>query len=576
MGSWVNVGSMKQIKEEKAKVVKGSIAVFYYNDQVYAVDNRCPHMGFPLHMGSLCNGILTCHWHHARFDINSGGTLDPWADDVKTYEVLVEEGEVWVNTKKPDLNLITEYKSRLRKGLEQNLDLVIAKAVVGLVKNNVPQYEIVEIGVDFGTTYRDSGWGPGLTILTAMANILPKLDEQGRIQALYQGMVHVARDCSGRPPQHLLGPLARYGGDIEQLKAWYRNCIEVRDAQGAERVVLTAVAKEIDTKELSQMLLTAASDHFYIDGGHTLDFHNKAFEVLHLLNGEKKEQVLSSLPPLFRNATRSEELHQWQSPVDLVTPLQEAFAALEEVPESGSTDFDEEELMKSLLNDQPVEMITQLTDLLYKGAEPGRIGQVIALASAERIARFHTQNEFRDWNTVLHTFTHAHAVHESLRRAPDKQLTRALFHGAASIYLDHFLNIPSAKRPQPSKTPSSSLDSQELLQLLDKQQQVNEVAQWVVDFVHHGGNKEILFNVLGHALVREDANFHSYQMYEAACMEYDRWDKEDTPFAAKAKETMLIALARYLAAHAPTSRETPHVAKIAWRLHLGEKLFQEN
>ena len=50
-------------------------------EDVRAVDNRCPHMGFPLHRGTLRDGILTCHWHHARFDLESGGTFDQFADE---------------------------------------------------------------------------------------------------------------------------------------------------------------------------------------------------------------------------------------------------------------------------------------------------------------------------------------------------------------------------------------------------------------------------------------------------------------------------------------------------------------
>ena len=37
----------------------GPIAVFYHGGQVHAVDNRCPHMGFPLHRGTVKDGILT-------------------------------------------------------------------------------------------------------------------------------------------------------------------------------------------------------------------------------------------------------------------------------------------------------------------------------------------------------------------------------------------------------------------------------------------------------------------------------------------------------------------------------------
>ena len=64
--------------------------------RVFALDNRCPHMGFPLHRGSVCDGILTCHWHHARFDLESGGTFDQFADDVRAFPVEIRDGAVWL------------------------------------------------------------------------------------------------------------------------------------------------------------------------------------------------------------------------------------------------------------------------------------------------------------------------------------------------------------------------------------------------------------------------------------------------------------------------------------------------
>lgn len=178
----IHVGLLEELKKDGAKVIKGdknAIAVFVHDDQVYAIDNRCPHMGFPLHTGSLCDGILTCHWHHARFDVKSGGTLDPWADDVTTYPVEVQEQEVYVSPVPHNKVTIERLRQRLRDGLEQNLSLVIAKAVVGLVEAGIPPKEISKIGVQFGTKHRQRGWRSGLTILTAMTNVLPKLDKTG-------------------------------------------------------------------------------------------------------------------------------------------------------------------------------------------------------------------------------------------------------------------------------------------------------------------------------------------------------------------------------------------------------------
>ena len=44
-------------------------------------------MGFPLHQGTVESGLVTCHWHHARFDLASGCTLDPFADDARGFDV---------------------------------------------------------------------------------------------------------------------------------------------------------------------------------------------------------------------------------------------------------------------------------------------------------------------------------------------------------------------------------------------------------------------------------------------------------------------------------------------------------
>src|SRR5260370_74048 len=94
-------GSLEELKAKGRLVVHGShrpILVIYDRGRVFALDNRCPHMGFPLERGSVEDGILTCHWHHARFDLESGCTFDLWADDVPICPVEVRDGDVWVKT----------------------------------------------------------------------------------------------------------------------------------------------------------------------------------------------------------------------------------------------------------------------------------------------------------------------------------------------------------------------------------------------------------------------------------------------------------------------------------------------
>ena len=137
----IQVASLEELKQKKVIVLSGKdgpVAVFYHDDgQVHAVDNRCPHMGFPLHRGTIKDGILTCHWHHADFDLESGCTFDLFADDVPTYAVEIRDDQVWVAGTRDRSGEVEYWRTRLQEGLEQNISLVIAKAVIALLKADI-------------------------------------------------------------------------------------------------------------------------------------------------------------------------------------------------------------------------------------------------------------------------------------------------------------------------------------------------------------------------------------------------------------------------------------------------------
>src|SRR5436190_4408920 len=99
-GATVPVSALADLEHDRFKVVSAegrTILVLYEEGQVYALDNRCPHMGFPLHRGTVRDGLLVCHWHHAKFDLAGGCTLDPFADDVPVFAAEVRDGVVYVD-----------------------------------------------------------------------------------------------------------------------------------------------------------------------------------------------------------------------------------------------------------------------------------------------------------------------------------------------------------------------------------------------------------------------------------------------------------------------------------------------
>lgn len=580
---WVRVGPRAALSG--VTVVSGGrhgIAVFGSSvaDRVYAVDNRCPHMGFPLHKGSVADGILTCHWHHARFDLESGGTFDPFADDVRTYPTRVEDGIVFVDPRPGDGDRAARAEQRLGEGLEQGLNLVLVKNVLALEDTGADPRKVLRIGGRFGATYRRAGWQAGLTILAAMGNALPVLTPEDRALALFHGLVHVARDCAGEPPRFTLTPLPTRAVPAGRLAAWFRRFVEVRDAAGAERALLTAIAAGTDKAGLAGMLAAAATDHVFLDGGHTLDFVNKACELLDLIGWEEAGAILPSLVPVLTASRRSEELNAWRHPIDLVETMAPVFARLPELVAAAGSDpawRAPTELAATLLGDDPAAIVATLAGALAAGAPPTAVSGAVVQAAALRVARFHTANEFGDWITVLHTFTHANAVHRLLHRAPSAKTLRGVFHAAMALFLDRFLNQPAAPLPEERPRDVAALPTAgpallaRLRDALDREQQVGPAALLVERYLAQGHDPAPLIAELGHLLLREDAEFHSYQMFEAGLAVHRDLAGSD-PAAAR---RTLVAVARYLAAHAPTSRSLGQTARIARRLARGDDLAAE-
>ena len=65
----------------------------------------------------------------------------------------------------------------------------------------------------------------------------------------------------------------------------------------------------------------AATDHLFLDGGHTIDFTNKAFEVLDHLGWDQAGDVLPTLAHQTARAGRAEETGEWRHPNDIALLL---------------------------------------------------------------------------------------------------------------------------------------------------------------------------------------------------------------------------------------------------------------
>jgi hypothetical protein len=150
-----------------------------------------------------------------------------------------------------------------------------------------------------------------------------------------------------------------------------------------------------------------------------------------------------------------------------------------------------------------------------------------------------------------------------------------LLHGAMALYLARYLNVPTAALPgeqgdRLDDLPTTVEDIRAgLLDTFDRQQQVDGSARLVARHLLLGHPPKVLIETLAHVLLREDAGFHAYQMFEAGIRQFREWDDDDG-----ARRHILIAVVRYLAAHSPTERAMLQTADIARRLMRAENFMK--
>ena len=105
--------------------------------------------------------------------------------------------------------------------------------------------------------------------------------------------------------------------------------------------------------------------------------------------------------------------------------------------------------------------------------------------------------------------------------------------------------------------------------MVNVRQQVEESAKAASNYLAGDGPTEDLLATMGRLMLREDADFHSFQIVDAAFSQFA--SREGT----QSGRHVMIGLSRFLAAHSPTPRAEGQTFQIALRLQRGEELFAD-
>jgi len=105
--SWLDICALEEINQLGSRIVagpKGDIAIFRTSaDEVFALDDRCPHKGGPLSQGLIYGKRVACPLHNWQIELESGEAVAPDVGCAHRHEVKVENGRVLLALKEAAL-----------------------------------------------------------------------------------------------------------------------------------------------------------------------------------------------------------------------------------------------------------------------------------------------------------------------------------------------------------------------------------------------------------------------------------------------------------------------------------------
>lgn len=98
--NWIEIGTLSDIPLRGARCVKtplGKIAVFRTaENEVFAIEDHCPHKGGPLSQGIVHGRAVTCPLHNWVISLETGKAQGADEGEVRTIPVKNESGKLFI------------------------------------------------------------------------------------------------------------------------------------------------------------------------------------------------------------------------------------------------------------------------------------------------------------------------------------------------------------------------------------------------------------------------------------------------------------------------------------------------
>ena len=540
---WVKVAELSDVPEGQPKTIKmgegRSIALFNVEGKVYATDNQCPHMGYPLTRGTIRNGILTCDWHRRSFDLEGGGCFHVECDDLKVFPVDIRGDEIWIEPGDLTYRRAAEHKKLLREGLLSEDRWTMSKAIALLLKGGVPEEEVMGSILEHVARHIPSAHGSeGGADVSKLINGL-------RVGSRYKGedrliaVTTAACSAAGEARERLeVVPLPE-PVSWEKIERWLRIFSYEGQAGRIERCLFTAYEKG-DEDRLRPLLFECAVEPKFIDEPQIPLYVSYLSEVVDEFGWDRTKDLFFYLgADLIGHHPADPERYRR----DAINILREMKSTIESAALERTHKLDEDAFVEALTSVDLQRSFEEVEAVIVDGVRLDRVITTLVLLAADRMANTPVNVDAGWWNLTMEL-----NLASSLRSA--KQVggalvaAKGLFHVAWQIFADRWINIPTRLLSEPLSDEKLSVANEDegidLVINTIESLNVQDVGPQVLGYLNAGYSAENLMLAIGHSVLWDDTGSEVLPTLRTV---FDEWKYAE---GHPAQAQLLVGLARYV------------------------------
>ena len=311
VSGWHRVGPVAEVETTGARLFRRGgrqIVIFATHEGLFAVNNRCPHEGYPLKEGSVDSDcVITCNWHNWKFNLKTGENLYG-GDQLRTYPVEVRESDVWIDlTDPPREQQVAAILQALREAFDDNAYDRMGREIARLRLTGADPVDAVRAAIRWSYDRMEFGWTHAFAGASDWLELYDEhsADEETQLVCLLETVAHLADDVLREEIYPFPDDSARY--DEESFIA----AIESEDEAKAIAGIRGGLADGLTFGDFERGLSRAALAH-YNDFGHALIYTLKAGRLIQRLGEDSASPLLFSLVRAMIYATREDLIPEFR------------------------------------------------------------------------------------------------------------------------------------------------------------------------------------------------------------------------------------------------------------------------